>query len=417
MRVVSKSVNSLFLLTCVLLVNHMYIDSDFGFVGCSALASNVKRRRTVSLVTGANGFLGRHIIKEILQTDHTRPGDRIYALVRSNRVPGEEEYWKSEDNECFEQITQGDRTVHVRSYDMLDGGASLRDCLSEINDLYFSDNDKDSDGIDFHVYHVASVFGPTDDHEQTALDNVKGTEDLMQLCSKHSNNPLCRIRVVFTSSMAAVRATNQPPLNGKAYTYEDWNTMSELGANWGASYQWSKMKSEKRAWEICKDCGSTLELVTICPSFVFGPMLGDSNSFSIELVGKWARGLAEVQSRLCVDVRDVAKSHVQAAHLRNASGNRFIVSTEARIPSQDVADALKSVAIQVGVKYGDRIKCDTTFDGGAIKIGDQEVICAERLKEGLGITCRPVVDTFKDMARKVYLDEVKEKISSFVIDE
>ena len=370
-------------------------------------------------------------MKEILETDHTNTkagdADAVYALVRSHRVQSEKEYWywmKSADNynECSDRIMMkgGDCAipVHVRPYDMLDGGASLEDCLSEIASLNSSGNNEgEQEHINFHIYHAASVFGPTDDHEQTALDNVKGTEDLMHVCVQQSNDPSSCIRVIFTSSMAAVRATNQPPLNGETYTHEDWNTLSKLGTNWGASYQWSKMQSEKRAWEISKESSDKLDLVSICPSFVFGPMMGSSNSFSIELVGKWARGIAEVQSRLCVDVRDVAKAHVQAARISNAAGNRFIVSSEARIPSQDVADVMKKVAKEVGVLYGDKITCDTAFDGGAIKIGDREVICTERLKKELDVVCRPVVDTFKDMTRKIYMEEVKEKIASMMVED
>ena len=131
---------------------------------------------------------------------------------------------------------------------------------------------------------------------------------------------------------------------GQYYTQDDWNTKSQLGQNWGASYQWSKAESEKQAWKWAKHYD--LPMTSLCPSFVFGPpsdISQLSNSFSITLVGQWVRGESPVQSRLCVDIRDVARAHVAAGTRDEAIGQRFILSKEARVPSQDMAEALKVV--------------------------------------------------------------------------
>jgi cinnamoyl-CoA reductase len=88
------------------------------------------------------------------------------------------------------------------------------------------------------------------------------------------------------------------------------------------SYQWSKAESEKQAWEISKELG--VPMVSLCPSFVFGPPFSKemTSSFSTELVGKWIQGQSEVQSRLFVDIRDLAKAHVAAGTLPEAVGKR-----------------------------------------------------------------------------------------------
>jgi nucleoside-diphosphate-sugar epimerase len=99
---------------------------------------------------------------------------------------------------------------------MLDAGKSLRDALKST-----------AEGSSRCIYHVASVFGPTDDHKQTALDNVQGTEDLVNTLADIKN---CKL--VLTSSMAAVRGPGQNPINDSYYTEKDWNTDSVLGANW-----------------------------------------------------------------------------------------------------------------------------------------------------------------------------------------
>ena len=163
-----------------------------------------------------------------------------------------------------------------------------------------------------------------------------------------------------------------------------------------------------------------LSMVSLCPSFVFGPIRGElisSSSFSIDIVGKWARGLSEVQSRLCVDVRDVAKAHVRAMQLHGTAGERFIVSAESRLSSADVADEMRRIANEVGVVYGSKITADEDFDGGAIKIGDQEVGCEKKLREKLGISCRPVLNTFGDMTRNMYRSEIEDKLASMVLVE
>jgi nucleoside-diphosphate-sugar epimerase len=208
--------------------------------------------------------------------------------------------------------------------------------------------------------------------------------------------------------MAAVRGTGQKPSNGEYYTHEDWNNLSELGKNWGSSYQWSKTESERRAIELCDE--HDIPLVVLNPSFVFGPTNENcmSSSYSLDLVGQWARGESPVQSRLFVDVRDVAKAHIEAAVRSDSAGKRFIVSTEARVPSREIAGWLKEVAIQTGLSDPEKIHFDADFDGGAIPIGSKEVDAAKRLHEELGVELRPMKHTITEMA--LALLQIKTKV-------
>ena len=115
-----------------------------------------------------------------------------------------------------------------------------------------------------------------------------------------------------------------------------------------------------------------------------------------------------MQSRLCVDVRDVALAHVEAGRMSfddTTDQRRYILSTEARLSSELTADAFKRAVDQYSRVTGGgstsidttKIECDTNFDGGKIKIGDQEVECTDLLKRDFGITCRSVDETFYDM--------------------
>jgi nucleoside-diphosphate-sugar epimerase len=138
-------------------------------------------------------------------------------------------------------------------------------------------------------------------------------------------------------------------------------------------------------------------MVSLCPSFIFGPSMDGtfaSSSYSIQLVQQWIQGESEVQSRLCVDVRDVAKAHLAAGRLDSAIGQRFLLSAEARLSSKIIAEALQKVS-----STPDKITYDSKFDGGAIKIGSREVSTTQRLQEELGVELRSVYETFEDMGR------------------
>ena len=341
----------------------------------TALATPSPPRRRTSIVTGANGYIGREIVHVLLRDNNGDDSEQdIFCLVRQARVESETNYWKNKGNaDC----------VTVLPYDMLDGGETIRHALTAA-----TDDDNVNNQQELCVYHIASVFGPSEDHVQTANDNVQGTKDLVSVVSEF---PSCRL--VVTSSMAAVRGSGQEPLNGKYYTHEDWNTKSKLGDNWGASYQWSKAESERQAWDESKKLG--VPMTSICPSFVFGPPSDGmmTSSYSITLVGQWVRGESEVQSRLCVDIRDVARAHVAAGTMDQAVGERIIVSKEERIPSKDMAEALKDVCRTTGLGNPDAITYDSKFEGGPMAIGDKEVDAADRLKNLLGIELRPVQDT------------------------
>jgi nucleoside-diphosphate-sugar epimerase len=334
----------------------------------SALATTQTAPRRTSIVTGANGYVGREIVHVLLNEDDSKLQE-VYCLVRPARVETESKYWSGK-SDC----------VKVMPYDMLDGGVTIKDAL----ELAY----RNGEAVESCVYHVASVFGPSEDHVQTAKENVKGTEDLVETLAQFKN---CRL--VLTSSMAAVRGSGQEPKNGKYYTYEDWNTVSKLGDNWGTSYQWSKFESENRAWKLAKQ--HDISMSSICPAFVFGPPSDSmmTGSYSITLVGQWARGESPVQSRLCVDIRDVARAHVAAGTKPEGVGQRYIVSKEERVPSEEMAKALRQACMETGLGDPDAISFDADFKGGAIPIGEREVEATDRLREGLGITLRPVHET------------------------
>ena len=130
-------------------------------------------------------------------------------------------------------------------------------------------------------------------------------------------------------------------------------------------------------------------------------------SYSLTLVGEWARGVSPVQSRLFVDVRDVARATVQAGWRPTAVGKRYLVSTEARVPSQTIAgwiqEELRGRSSRLDAAP-EKIHYDADFTGGAIAIGEREVEATEILREELGVSLRDVKETITDMVQ-VLLDK------------
>ena len=341
------------------------------------------------IITGASGYVGRSVAHALLENEETDEGKLIICLVRSTRLRSEKAYW--EPYSC----------VSVRPYDMLDGGKTLREALEQVP---ITSNKDDDTSFDVCVYHVASWFSPTEDHEEMARNNVQGTEDLVRVLGETSH----KCKLVLTSSMAAVRATSQEPSNGKYYTKDDWNTVSKIGDNWGSSYQWSKAESERRAWALAGELN--VPMVSLCPSFIFGPQSSPdqlSSSFSVELVSEWLTGKSQVQSRLFVDIRDVALAHVRAGQLPHAVGQRFILSTERRLASKDVADVLQEMCIDANYGNPNAITYDAQFSGGAIPIGEKEVDAENVLRAELLVTLQNPEKTIADMGK--FLIDLDEK--------
>ena len=74
-----------------------------------------------------------------------------------------------------------------------------------------------------------------------------------------------------------------------------------------------------------------MELSVINPSLVLGPVLETDPGASVEVVKRFLDGgfpLAPNISFGIVDVRDVAELHLLALESSQASGNRFIASSE-----------------------------------------------------------------------------------------
>ena len=113
-------------------------------------------------------------------------------------------------------------------------------------------------------------------------------------------------RVVMTSSMAAIafgRGERAEP-----FTEADWS--DETNRDDTSAYGRSKTIAERAAWAWHKAEGGALELVTVNPALVLGPVLGTDFSASIEAIKMLLDGSIPALPRFgfsLVDVRDIAR--------------------------------------------------------------------------------------------------------------
>ncbi|MCF8308597.1 MAG: NAD-dependent epimerase/dehydratase family protein, partial [Bacteroidales bacterium] len=132
-----------------------------------------------------------------------------------------------------------------------------------------------------------------------------------------------------TSSVAAVHGDNSECYKtpGNLLTEEHWNQTSNEKHQ---AYNYSKTEAEKEAWRFHEN-QKRWELAVINPGFVLGPSLTKrTDSTSINFIfsllnGRFKQGIPDLYFGI-VDVRDVAKAHVQAATKLDANGRHILVA-------------------------------------------------------------------------------------------
>ena len=188
-----------------------------------------------------------------------------------------------------------------------------------------------------YIFHTASPFFIDGGHAELVEPAVEGTRNVMLSAAKASSSGDLK-RVILTSSVAAVKGGKdpQPPKNGKSvYNEDDFNTTSTVEN--GEAYWLSKVEAEKVAWDLAKE--HNIDLVTILPEFIMGPLISSrSDGTSVGYMKNWIEGKAtDPGYPIFADLRDVARAHVLAAEIPEASG-RYIVGYETGPPPQVIVE-------------------------------------------------------------------------------
>lgn len=262
----------------------------------------------VVCVTGGSGYIASWLVKLLLHRGYT-----VKATVRDPNDPK--------------------RTEHLLNLD----GAKERLHLFKANLVEEGSFDPVVDGCE-SVFHVASpvLLGTNIDPQADLIEPaVKGTLNVLKSCAKFPSVK----RVILTSSMASV-AFSGKPLTPDVVVDETWFSDSAFCVSNKLWYMASKTLAEEAAWKFAKEKG--IDMVTINPGFVIGPLLQPTLNSSAELFLDHISGGAQGAPRLpteiyrFVDVRDVAYAHIQALEIPSASGRYCLVGRVTH-----VSDAVK----------------------------------------------------------------------------
>ncbi|ESR46471.1 hypothetical protein CICLE_v10003684mg [Citrus x clementina] len=188
------------------------------------------------------------------------------------------------------------------------------------------------------VFHVASpVPSSSVPNPEVELIEpaVKGTLNVLKACLEAKVK-----RVIVVSSGAAVGLNPRWP-KGQIMDETCWSDKEYCRTtnNW---YCLSKTEAESEALEFAKRTG--LDVVTVCPNLIWGPLLQSNvNSSSLVLIKRLKEGYESLENRLrmIVDVRDVAEALLLAYEKAEAEG-RYICTAHL-IRERDLFDKLKSL--------------------------------------------------------------------------
>lgn len=275
------------------------------------------------LVTGANGFIGLHTTLRLLQLDY-----HVRATVRN--------------------------AAHMKNViETLSKHLETNNLEFALADLTKDDSwNNAAQGCDY-VIHVASPYvaeNPKDEKE-LIVPARDGTLRVLRAAQTEGVK-----RVVLLSSIGAVFDGHEG--ENRTFDENDWSDLEKTRL----VYHKSKTLAELAAWDFIRgsDNKSKMEMVSINPSNVFGPVLDGHHHTATE----WYRtimhaevpGVARTQIDF-VDVRDLVEILVKALTLSEAKDKRFICNG-ASIPLIEFADILHENFSHRGFRVPNRILPD-----------------------------------------------------------
>ncbi|PIA53486.1 hypothetical protein AQUCO_00900229v1 [Aquilegia coerulea] len=245
----------------------------------------------VVCVTGGSGYIASWLVNFLLQRGYTVKA----SVLDLNDFRNTEHLYK---------LPGASQRLHLFEANLLDEGAF----------------DPIVDGCE-GVFHTASpcYFDAKDPQAELIDPAVKGTLNVLGSCTK---TPSVR-RVVVTSSIAAVVFNRR---DRTAEVVDDtWFSDPELCKELKLWYVLAKTLAEQSAWKFAKDHG--MDIVTIHPSMVIGPLLQPTLNTSAAIILKFINGAKAYDNAAYgfVDVRTVANAHILAFEIPSASGRYCIV--------------------------------------------------------------------------------------------
>ncbi|MEO1712854.1 MAG: NAD-dependent epimerase/dehydratase family protein [Bacteroidota bacterium] len=261
---------------------------------------------TTVLLTGVTGYIGSHTTIQLLNR-----GYRVIGTLRSsNRI---------------EEIRQT-LAIHTPYIDQLE---------LQVADLSRSEDWPPLVAQANAIMHIASpvpLKRPKDENS-VIQPAMQGVEYIFQAAQQAGVS-----RIILTSSIAAACYGKE---RFKTFTEEDWSDPENKKDH--SAYTRSKTYAERLAWDFAKESDGSIQLTTILPGLVIGPVLEKDYGVSATLIKRLMDGSTPAMPKLgipMVDVRSVAELHVLALEQEASIGHR-IFATDQFTYLHEVAETLR----------------------------------------------------------------------------
>ena len=197
-----------------------------------------------------------------------------------------------------------------------------------------------------YVLHIASplMLGFPKNPDDIIKPAVEGLERCLKSAVKNKVK-----RFVMTSSFAAIGSGFK---NKTEFDDNDWTDLNNVKLN---PYNISKTKAEMFLWDFIKnlDESQRIEVCTINPTVVIGPSLSSDMGGSNLAIRKLLDGSMPFLAKFgidLVDVQDVADIHIKAMLNKDASGKRFLLSSQT-VWYSEISKILRSNGFKKAPKY------------------------------------------------------------------
>jgi dihydroflavonol-4-reductase len=261
------------------------------------------------LVTGASGFVGKWVVRDLLEA-----GYRVRGTVRTEAKAA--------------QVRETIGTVlGPPALDRLD--LVLCDLLA---DAGWAEAMADITAV-MHVAAQIVALEPKD-ADIVVRPALEGTRRVLRFALAGGVK-----RVILTSSIATVGYGHGHVAGKRVYTEAHFTDLEAMRWTW--AYCIGKTRAEQTAWEMAGATG--LQLTTLHPGAVLGPALDADVSISLGLVSGLLDGTTPALPKngfVLTDVRDLAEMHVAALEAPAAIGQRYLV-TGRYTPFPEVAEILR----------------------------------------------------------------------------
>ncbi|KAJ9348763.1 hypothetical protein C8Q69DRAFT_509513 [Paecilomyces variotii] len=276
---------------------------------------------TKVFLTGASGFIGAHILNDLLNHGHTV----VFAVRSTSRG---QQILDRHDRDAANK-----RVSFVVIDDFVKQGAF--DHAFQANAPFDA------------VIHTASpyFYNPYDPENEILQPAIQGTIGILRSVTEYA--PSVK-RFIITSSFAAMINFDSHPAT---YSESIWNPMTYQDAlRPSVTYPASKKLAEKAAWDFMEKEKPHFSLTTFCPPLVFGPVIhhveslrdiNTSNTRIRDIIqGEYKDAIPPTNLYLWVDVRDLARAHIRALTATGTENERFFV-TAGHYDNKQIVDIIR----------------------------------------------------------------------------